>query len=144
MPSILERIFGKKTEKKVEEAPQKVSEEAARLRREKLEAERKAAEAARLAAQESEKARLAAIEAAKQAGEKAQEAVKEVGEKVQETVAAAVGARTYVVKPGDSLSKIAKELYGDAKRWPEIYEANKALIGDNPNLIHPGQKLVIP
>ena len=62
----------------------------------------------------------------------------------QERAAAAAAKHEYVVKSGDSLSKIAKELYGDAKRWPEIYEANKALIGDNPNLIHPGQKLVIP
>ncbi|MFP4344630.1 MAG: LysM peptidoglycan-binding domain-containing protein [Anaerolineales bacterium] len=51
--------------------------------------------------------------------------------------------RIYVVKPGDSLSKIAKELYDDAHRWPEIYEANRDKI-DNPNLIRPGQELVIP
>jgi len=51
--------------------------------------------------------------------------------------------RTYVVKSGDSLSKIAKELLGDAGRWPEIFEANKDQIKD-PNLIHPGQELKIP
>jgi nucleoid-associated protein YgaU len=56
----------------------------------------------------------------------------------------AVAGKTYVVKSGDSLSKIAKAAYGEGKRWPEIYEANKALIGDNPNLIHPGQTLRIP
>jgi nucleoid-associated protein YgaU len=140
MPSIIDRIFGRKTETKVQDTTQKVSEEAARLRREALEKERQAAEAARLAGIESEKKRLAAIEAAKQAGTSVQAAV----EKVTAQAAAVVGARTYVVKSGDSLSKIAKELYGDAKRWPEIYEANKALVGDNPNLIHPGQKLVIP
>jgi nucleoid-associated protein YgaU len=140
MPSILERLFGKKTETKVEDTTQKVSEEAARLRREALEKERQAAEAARLAGIESEKKRLAAIEAAKQAGTSVQAAV----EKVTAQAAAVAGARTYVVKSGDSLSKIAKELYGDAKRWPEIYEANKALVGANPNLIHPGQTLVIP
>lgn len=139
MPSLIERLFGKKTEKKVEETTQKVSEEAARLRREALEKERQAAEAARLAGIEAEKKRLAAIEAAKQAGTSVQEAV----EKLTAQAAAVAGARTYVVKSGDSLSKIAKELYGDAKRWPEIYEANKVLIGDNPNLIHPGQTLVI-
>ncbi len=52
-------------------------------------------------------------------------------------------AHTYTVKSGDSLSKIAKEIYGDAARWPEILEANKDQIKD-PNLIHPGQELRIP
>ena len=52
--------------------------------------------------------------------------------------------RTYTVKKGDSLSKIAKELYGDASKWQQIYEANKDLIGGNPNLIQPGQELTIP
>jgi LysM repeat protein len=55
------------------------------------------------------------------------------------------GARkhVYVVQPGDHLSKIAKEVYGDARRWPEIFEANKDKITD-PNLIYPGQELRIP
>ncbi|TET49495.1 MAG: LysM peptidoglycan-binding domain-containing protein [Anaerolineales bacterium] len=51
--------------------------------------------------------------------------------------------RTYVVKSGDSLSKIAGELLGDIMRWPEIHEANKDQI-KNPDLIRAGQKLVIP
>ncbi|MBE3584834.1 MAG: LysM peptidoglycan-binding domain-containing protein [Thermoanaerobacter sp.] len=51
--------------------------------------------------------------------------------------------RTYVVQPGDSLSKIAARLYGDASRWRDIYRANAGKI-KNPNLIYPGQKLVIP
>lgn len=51
--------------------------------------------------------------------------------------------RTHTVKPGESLSKIAKEYYGDASRWPEIYEANRDKIKD-PDLIHPGQEFVIP
>jgi len=51
--------------------------------------------------------------------------------------------QTYIVKPGDSLSKIAKELLGDANRWKEIFEANKDTLKD-PNLIHPGQELRIP
>ncbi|NLF00556.1 MAG: LysM peptidoglycan-binding domain-containing protein [Anaerolineales bacterium] len=49
----------------------------------------------------------------------------------------------YVVKSGDSLSKIAKEQLGDAKRWPEIFELNKDKI-KNPNLIYPGQELTLP
>ncbi len=49
----------------------------------------------------------------------------------------------YTVKSGDSLSKIAKQLYGDANAWHKIHQANTDQIKD-PNLIHPGQKLLIP
>ncbi|HEY9504965.1 MAG TPA: LysM peptidoglycan-binding domain-containing protein [Gemmatimonadales bacterium] len=54
------------------------------------------------------------------------------------------GEETYTVKKGDSLSKIAKRVYGDAQQWRKIYEANRAVIGDNPDLIHPGQALKLP
>jgi len=50
----------------------------------------------------------------------------------------------YVVKSGDSLSKIAKDVYDNGGLYNKIYEANKATIGDNPNAIKPGQKLTIP
>jgi nucleoid-associated protein YgaU len=50
----------------------------------------------------------------------------------------------WTVKSGDSLSKIAKDVYDDGGKYMKIYEANKATIGDNPNLIKPGQKLVLP
>jgi nucleoid-associated protein YgaU len=49
----------------------------------------------------------------------------------------------YIVKSGDSLSKIAKVRFGDAQLWKKIHEANKDTIA-NPNLIHPGQKIIIP
>lgn len=48
------------------------------------------------------------------------------------------------VEPGDSLSLIAAEDMGDANQWPALYEANKDVVGDNPDLIYPGQVLVIP
>jgi uncharacterized protein YidB (DUF937 family) len=51
--------------------------------------------------------------------------------------------QTYVVVSGDSLSKIAKRIYGDAKEWRQIFEANRDQL-ENPDLIHPGQKLRIP
>ena len=51
--------------------------------------------------------------------------------------------KTYVVKSGDSLSKIAKREYGNAKDWKRIFEANKDLIKD-PDKIYPGQTLKIP
>ena len=56
---------------------------------------------------------------------------------------AAVAGGTYTVKSGDSLSKIAKQVYGDASKWKLIHEANKAKI-PNPDLIHPGDQLTIP
>jgi nucleoid-associated protein YgaU len=51
---------------------------------------------------------------------------------------------TYTVKSGDSLSKIAKQYYGDAQQWKKIYEANKDVIGSNPDMIQPGQTYKIP
>lgn len=58
--------------------------------------------------------------------------------------AAAVGSgRTYTVKKGDSLSKIAKREYGDAQQWRRIFEANRDSIKD-PDLIYPGQVFRIP
>lgn len=51
--------------------------------------------------------------------------------------------REYVVKPGDSLSKIAKQVYGNAADWQKIYQANRNTIKD-PDLIHPGQKIILP
>lgn len=49
----------------------------------------------------------------------------------------------YVVKEGDTLSKIAKELYGDPMLYPKIFEANRDILTD-PDRIKPGQKLRIP
>ncbi len=51
--------------------------------------------------------------------------------------------RTYVVKPGDTLSGIAKAVYGDWKHWQDIYEANKDKI-KNPDLIQVGWELKLP
>ena len=48
---------------------------------------------------------------------------------------------SYTVKSGDSLSAIGKH-HGVA--WRDIHEANRDVIGDNPDLIKPGQKLRIP
>ncbi|MCC6723925.1 MAG: peptidoglycan-binding protein LysM [Saprospiraceae bacterium] len=49
----------------------------------------------------------------------------------------------YTVVKGDSLSKIAKAHYGNAMKYPVIFEANKPMLKD-PDLIYPGQVLRIP
>ena len=49
----------------------------------------------------------------------------------------------YEVKSGDTLSKIAKQFYGDANKYSAIFEANKPMLKD-PDEIYPGQMLRIP
>jgi len=52
-------------------------------------------------------------------------------------------AQWHTVVSGDNLSKIAKQFYGDANKYPLIFEANKPMLSD-PNKIYPGQMLRIP
>jgi len=49
----------------------------------------------------------------------------------------------YTVKAGDTLSKIAEQVYGTNAKWEKIYEANRDSL-KNPNYIYVGMKLVIP
>lgn len=53
---------------------------------------------------------------------------------------------THKVRDTDTLSGIALKYYGSAIRdyWMVIYETNKAVIGNNPGVIHPGTELNIP
>lgn len=53
-------------------------------------------------------------------------------------------AGTYTVVKGDCLWNIAKRFYGDGSKYTAIYNANRGVIGGNPNLIYPGQVLSIP
>ena len=52
-------------------------------------------------------------------------------------------AQYYTVVKGDTLSKIAKEYYGNANAYPKIFEANKPMLS-HPDKIYPGQTLRIP
>ncbi|KGL61314.1 MULTISPECIES: LysM peptidoglycan-binding domain-containing protein [unclassified Polaribacter] len=49
----------------------------------------------------------------------------------------------HTVKSGDTLGKIAKHYYGNAMKYTAIYDANTNIL-KNPDVIHPGQELVIP
>lgn len=62
----------------------------------------------------------------------------------EELPAPVPAVRTYTVVEGDWLIKIAGEQLGDEDRWREIYDLNRELIGDNPDLIHPGQVFRLP
>jgi len=56
---------------------------------------------------------------------------------------APAAAKTYTVQPGDTLSKISKQFYGDANKYMKIFDANKDQLKD-PNMIKVGQVLKIP
>ena len=60
-----------------------------------------------------------------------------------ETVRKEPEAVFYTVQKGDTLSKIAKQQYGDAGQYPKIFEANRPMLSD-PDKIYPGQVLRIP
>ena len=51
---------------------------------------------------------------------------------------------SYIVRPGDFLRKLAKKFYANENLWKKIYDANRDVIGGNPDLILPGQQLLIP
>lgn len=76
----------------------------------------------------------------KAAAEKAAAAKKAAAEK-KETADKPEEKKTVSVKSGDTLSAIAAK---HGTTWQKLYEANKGVIGGNPNLIKPGQELKIP
>ncbi len=70
------------------------------------------------------------------------EGVEEVESDI-EVEAPAAQATFYTVVSGDTLSKIAKAHYGDAMKYPAIFDANRPMLSD-PDKIYPGQTLRIP
>ena len=52
-------------------------------------------------------------------------------------------SKFYTVESGDTLSGIAKQVYGDANQYNKIFEANKPMLS-HPDKIYPGQSLRIP
>lgn len=60
-----------------------------------------------------------------------------------EEIEEAAMAQFHTVERGDTLGKIAKEYYGNAMKYPVIFEANKPMLS-HPDKIYPGQVLRIP
>lgn len=122
-----------------------------------LESRRKAAEAAqerlKTKAEEEKKAAEEKAAAEKLAREKqmAEESKKRAEAMMADAAKKAEEAKAkfiaeYTVKPDDTLSHVALKYYKHATRdyWMLIYEANKDVIGGNPNIIRPGMVLQIP
>lgn len=121
------------------------------------ESRRKAAEATRerlkVKAEEDKKAAEVKAAAEKLAREKqlAEDSKRRSEAMMAEAARKAEEARAkfiaeYTVNPDDTLSHVALRYYKHATRdyWMLIYEANKDVIGDNPNVIRPGMVLQIP
>ncbi|HUB24294.1 MAG TPA: LysM peptidoglycan-binding domain-containing protein [Tepidisphaeraceae bacterium] len=56
----------------------------------------------------------------------------------------AVSSHTYKVQASDTLMRISRKLYGSSQQWQKIYDANRALIGDNPARLKVGMVLQLP
>ena len=84
----------------------------------------------------------AAAEAEEEAALKARKDLRKRRRKAQ-AAAAKLASKFYTVESGDTLSKIAQEQYGDASKYPIIFEANTPML-KSADLIYPGQVLRIP
>jgi nucleoid-associated protein YgaU len=69
--------------------------------------------------------------------------IKVTGGGATAAAATATAGKSYTVKAGDTLSKIAKEHLGDANAYMKIFDANRDKLS-NPDLIKPGQVLTLP
>ena len=153
-----DKLFGKKEEAKeaVEEVAKEVKSEAEiaaeNAKRVAEAAQKKAETEARKAEYEAQKLVNEAKAKAEEAREAAKEKLEELGSKKDNLAkemaekAAAAYIDNYTVQANDNLSHIANRFYGKATpaHYTLIYEHNKDVIGDNMNLIKPGQVLRIP
>lgn len=81
----------------------------------------------------------------KSSGKKKSSKSSKMGEKkVKSPKSKKSNKKTYTVKRGDCLWNIAKKFYGSGAKYTKIYNANKSVIGSNPNKIKQGQVLTIP
>ncbi len=134
-----------KAREEAEERQQKLeAERRLEKAREEAEARQKEAQAKREAAKAEEERAAAEAAAAKEA------AAREAAAKEAAAREAAAAPRftefiaEHTVVAGENLSYISQKYYGHQGNFRLIYEANKDVIGDNMNLIRPGQKLRIP
>jgi LysM repeat protein len=73
-----------------------------------------------------------------------QDATSQVGDQVVAPASAASAPSSYTIRAGDCLWNIAKNQLGDGMKWQDIFNANKDILGSNPDLIHPGTTINLP
>lgn len=61
-----------------------------------------------------------------------------------QAVGAPAAPSTYTIRAGDCLWNIAKDQLGDAMKWQDLFNANKDILGSNPDLIRPGTTINLP
>jgi|GEM_PF-6641805 len=54
------------------------------------------------------------------------------------------GPKVVVLKSGETLADVARRELGSAGKWSKLYKVNRSTIGDNPDMVQPGTKLIIP
>ncbi|MGH2538191.1 MAG: LysM peptidoglycan-binding domain-containing protein [Candidatus Promineifilaceae bacterium] len=132
------------------EAAEKPREELKRGREEAREERQREREQARQAQkqerQEARQERQREREQAREEMERQKQQAKQPAAEPAQAPAASAGASIteHTVVPGDNLSMISQQYYGTQANWRLIYEANRQVIGEDPNLIRPGQVLRIP
>jgi len=144
--TIFQKIGDSLSDKEEKEAAAKAQQTAAAAQAAASAAQHKASDAEKRASEAEAKAK-------ELEGELKKKETEEIMRKYVRTDAAAVQASMkkfigeHEVKGWDeTLSHVALKFYGNATRpyWELIYEENKAVIGDNPNVIKPGMVLKIP
>ena len=71
------------------------------------------------------------------------QAIATAGPAASKPAATTTGAKTYTVKPDETLSEIAQRVLGTARRWEELFELNRSILSD-PNAIRAGMELRLP
>lgn len=74
----------------------------------------------------------------------ATDATSVIGDQAVGAGAQATTSTTYTIRAGDCLWNIAKNQMGDALKWQDIFNANKDILGSNPDLIQPGTTINLP
>lgn len=83
-------------------------------------------------------------EALNQTQAQPQDATSVTGDQAVAPATTTAAPTPYTIRAGDNLWSIAKNQLGDGVKWQDIFNANKDILGSNPDLIHPGTQINLP